>query len=90
MTNKQKLSQFIIDNDLTFVEGERNANSTVISGYALHIGAELSEIKEAIEESCASKAEGCYEELERVFKYAKANSYGKYWATEDAKAEYTF
>lgn len=87
---KEKLEKFIKDNNLKFEVGTRNSDSTVISGYALHLGVRDTEpIIEAIESTLKSTAD--YEgELDRVFNYALRAGYGKFWKTKDAKKLYIF
>jgi hypothetical protein len=84
-----KIQKFIDDNRLGFSsEGSGlNSNCTVISGYALHIGLEL--FDDLYNEMPIMTNDG-YEELQRVFEYAKDNNYEKYWTTPDAKGRWIF
>lgn len=91
--NKQgKLEQFILDNNLQF-DGEGsdlNSDCCIISGYALHIGADENDIEQAID-NVREDAVGNYEEeLERVFDFAKASNYGSWWKRTEAKEKYKF
>jgi hypothetical protein len=94
MTNKEKLDKiekFIDENNLSFEEGRRNSDSTILSGFALYVGLKtLPTLKLAVENRCDDREWGWEEELERVFEYAKDNNYELYWASEDAKDRYTF
>ncbi len=88
---QEKLEQFIKDNGLTFKKGNRNADSVVLSGYALHLGvSDVSEVKKAIDIALAGKDPDYSEELSRVFDYAVNNNYGKWWETSSAKSSYKF
>lgn len=78
------LKKFIKDNNLLFVEGVRNKNITILSGFACHIEALLEEIKKAID------IPELDEEIERVYEYAFYNNYGEWWEREEAKKEYKF
>ena len=85
---QEKLKQFIKDNNLSFKEGKRNTSSTILSGYALHIGASVENCKESVntEEFTTAVAH----ELERVYNYAKSNNYNKFWEQPEAKTMYKF
>lgn len=87
---KEKLKQFIKENDLNFngSGSSLNGNCVVISGYALFIGAEYDEMLESIDEMFPEA--DYYDEILRVYTYAVDNNYGKYWSTEDAKKRYKF
>jgi hypothetical protein len=90
MENVEILKRFIVDNNLQFTEGRRNSDSTIISGFALHIGeTEITNIEQAIEEAIVEPDE-YYDELEKVFEYAKNNNYHQYWTSKDAKKQYKF
>lgn len=85
----EKLKTFIKDNNLSFEEGERNTNATILCGYALFIGVDDIEV---IESAIHKKwyTEEMERELQRVFKYAKHNNYGKWWEKPEAKKMYSF
>ncbi len=90
---QEKLEQFIKDNGLQFVEGRRNSDAVVISGYALHLGvSDLSDIENAIDSVFPEVSNSdCYEdELKRVFEYAESNNYGAWWSKSEAKKTYKF
>lgn len=78
------LKKFIKDNNLLFVEGVRNKNITILSGFACHIKALPEEMKKVINNPELD------EEIVRVYDYAFYNSYEKWWEGEDAKKEYKF
>lgn len=94
---EQKILDFIVLNDLTFQEGERNSNSTILSGYALYIGiTDVNTLIKIIDKYKKSTPEDLEyfdnyeEELTRVFNYAKNHDYGKFWNSEDAKTSFKF
>jgi hypothetical protein len=90
MENIEKLKRFIVDNDLQFTEGRRNSDCTIISGFALHLGeTDITHIDVAIEATLVEPAD-YYDELERVFDFAKFKNYGAWWSSEDAKKQYIF
>lgn len=84
MTKIEKLEKFIKNNKLEFVEGRRNNDITILSGFACYIDATEEELKKAI------KIPSLDEEIERVFDYAKENDYGEWWTEDAAKIEYKF
>lgn len=94
MTNaekQEKIEVFIDENNLTFEEGQRNTDSTVLSGYALHIGLRtLPTLVAAVENQCDDADYGWEDELERVFDYAKDNAYGDWWNSKEARDRYIF
>lgn len=88
---KGKLIEFMVDNKLNFNGSGSGLNSscTIISGYALHIGANVGEIKEAITETFP-KANNYQKELERVFDFANRSNYQDFWKKDEAKEMYKF
>lgn len=88
MTKLKQLEKFIKENELTFEEGSRNSNATIICGFATFIEAELSDVLLSIPEK--NRTEDLNIELERVFNYAFTNGYGKFWLKEQAKEQYIF
>lgn len=89
MTQKEKLRQFIEDNNLTFEHGRRNADSVILSGYALHLKyTNASSIRRDVKDMV--QGINTYRDFDTTFKYAKRNKYGNYWETEDAKKKYKF
>ncbi len=93
MTKKQKIEieKFIKENNLTFEYGSRNTDSVVLSGYSLYLGVnDVDKVIEVIDKVLPDADEDYSPELERVFEYAGANNYGKWWNSEEAKKEYKF
>lgn len=84
------LEKFITANNLSFVEGVRNTDSVIISGYAQFIEVESNTDIELAIDNAAPEAKGYQSELERIFKFAKINSYKEYWRTDEAKKKYIF
>ena len=93
---KEKIKNFIEKNfkDVEFnssTRSELNGVITVLSGYALFIGASKNDIEEAV--FSIEDSDLTYEfenELDRVFEFAKTYQYGKWWNSEEAKKEYKF
>lgn len=92
MTNIEKLEKFIIDNNLTFVEGNSNTNAVVICGYGCYLEATVNEINTAILQSDVNIADITWleGEIERVFEFADDNAYADYWLTDKASDEWKF
>jgi len=86
MTNTDTLREFIKNNNLTFEEGERNANAVVLCGYALYLGATLEECKDSIHGKFFTS--DLAQELERVWKSANNNNYGAWWKKEKNRKMY--
>lgn len=85
---KEKLKKFIKDNNLTFKEGTRNHDSTILSGYALHLGTQsMTDVMQCIEEVCPDSV-NYREEFIPVFTFAKQKGYGSWWAHEDNRKAY--
>lgn len=90
---KQKLVEFIENNSLNFNTSGSGLNSAcvIISGYALYLRIESTEvIKEAIGEVFPKSIGNFEKELDRVFEYAQNNNYGSYWKTTEAGLIYKF
>lgn len=91
MTNEEKIKEFIKANKLAFTIGRRNSDSTILAGYALHLGYDSSdryELLKIIKSVCkGTKPE---EEFNRVLYYAEENNYDRYWSTKAAKTKYIF
>lgn len=90
MTN---LKTFIKNNNLSFEKGERNSNSVVLSGFALHNGNTLEDCKNAIPFEYVNtdkKKEKVFKELERVYQFASSRNYGNWWSKDEAKKMYKF
>ena len=86
-----RLTRFISDNTLSFGgEGsDLNSNCVILSGFALHCGVDdWFDLVEAIPGVIPNPT--AMSELERVYKYAKSNNYGKYWESDEAELMYTF
>lgn len=88
----EKLIKFIKENNLTFNEGERNTNITILVGFSLAIEAEMGEILQAIKKSDTEYQNIFFieEEIKRVYDYAEDNNYDDFWLTEEAHDQYTF
>lgn len=88
---QRKLEQFIKDNSLEFTEGRRNSDAVVICGYALYLGvSDVDTIKDAMNIVFPPSiwADNLGIELDRVFNFAKANNYGKWWEKEENRKTY--
>lgn len=90
MKEKEKIEKFIKDNGLSFVEGCRNTDSVVLSGYCLYLGiTDITVILNIINNICKTITH-FEDEFERVFKYAENHNYGNWWKTKEAKKAYKF
>ena len=89
IAQKNKLEEFIKNNNITFEKGRRNTDSVALSGYALSLGMNtVGDLEKLIDVLCP-KADWEYSrELERVFKYASDNNYGNWWDSQEAKNSY--
>ncbi len=94
---EKKILDFIELNELTFIKGQRNSDSTILSGYALFVGIKsIEELIQIVEKYKKEKAKDLshfddYEsELTKVFNYAKRHNYEKFWESEDAKTSFKF
>lgn len=86
---KEQIKEFIENNKLSFYEGERNQNLTVICGYGLHIGIkDFMDVYEGIPERYLSTE--LYDECQRVFRYAQENNYQNWWKSTTAKNTWKF
>ena len=77
---REKIIEFFTANNLSLIGSGSGLNSVccTICGFALAVGVKTySELKEIIKECNSSN--NWEEELEKVFKFAKANNYGKMW-----------
>ena len=92
MTKIDKLKRFLIENNISFDFGERNSSSTIVAGFALHIGfyeSDLEEITTTIQDNCSCDP-GWKDEFERVFTFADKNNYGAWWDSRAAERTYKF
>jgi hypothetical protein len=90
MTSEQELliTSFIENNNLTFEQGLRNTQSTIIIGYALYIG-----IKDCYTLYHHIKSEFDFdfmEEFEKIFFYARRSHYEKYWDLPSTHDKYVY
>lgn len=88
---KDVIKNFIELNKITFKEGERNSNITVLCGFALYAGAEVEDIIASFDKKTlnSSMGEGTMEdEIRRVYEYADLNSYGDWWKEDENRESY--
>ena len=89
--NEQKIRDFIRNNNLKFTVGRRNSDSTILAGYALHLGYDNSDentLLTIIRSEC--KGVKPEEEFGKVLDFAYENHYEKFWTTSRAKKQYKF
>ena len=87
-TNQELLEYFIIENELYFKGSMGNADSAILCGYALYIGADLESINEVLKELYTDLNFFDYEEIERIFNYCKNTNYDKWWHKESNREQY--
>lgn len=101
MTKQQKedkLLQFITDNNLEFNQDIKansglNGACTILSGYALHLGADVDTTINAAKRSFIKIPSTFYtleRELKSVYSYSKSSRYGDFWKNPKAKKMYKF
>jgi hypothetical protein len=89
MKNQELIDTFITNNTLNFADGSRNTTVTILIGYALYLDMKRKELLETLDTQI--KADSFIEqEVNRLWKYCKNKSYGKYWETTEAKNKYKF
>lgn len=86
MTKVEQLQKFIIDNGLQFTEGRRNNDCVILCGYAQYLKVPYEDLKKVIPKNVQTSELG--EELARVWVYAEANHYGKWWENEANRKVY--
>lgn len=88
----EKIKKFITDNGLTFEEGRRNSDLTVICGYGLYLGVftegNVLEILHEVLEPLYRKDKDLEDECTRVFLFAKSNNYQAWWSEESNRAKF--
>lgn len=88
INNKDVIMEFITKNNLEFVDGNRNAPSVILCGYALYLGIEdVDDLLDAIEDISDALTR---EEIRFVFSYAKRHNYEKFWEKKEAHSMYFF
>jgi hypothetical protein len=90
---KEKLIKFIEDNKLNLDEDVSAANSvcTVICGFSLFVGyTDYKDLMGDIENSGINYSTGFFNEVQRVFNYAKNRNYEKAWETQKYKDQYIY
>jgi len=88
-----QLQKFVEDNGLDFKDSGSGLNSVciILAGYADHIGAFLTEVKDVFSDiSKYPNQVELHKEIENTYKTASRLNYGKWWTSEDAKKMYTF
>lgn len=91
MENEQKIRDFIKNNKLAFTVGRRNSDSTILAGYALHLGYDSTD-EDALLKIIRGVCKGTRpeEEFSKVLAFAYENHYEKFWTTSRAKKQYKF
>ncbi len=87
----EKIENFIQDNNLSFKEGERNNNYTILIGYMLYLGITNEDEAFKIVSNIIPEAEEYEDEfLHRIFPYARNNHYENFWEKSSTKDIYTY
>lgn len=81
-----QLKNFIEDNNIELIEGQRNYYITVLCGYAQYI----EESKEKLMEIYKDHDNEILEEIERVWNYTFNNNYREWWERAEAKEIWKF
>jgi hypothetical protein len=90
---KEKLIKFIEDNKLNLDEDASAANSvcTVICGFSLFVGyTDYKDLMGDIEDSGIDYSTGFFNEVQKVFDYAKRAAYGTAWESQNYKNQYIY
>jgi hypothetical protein len=82
------LEDFIDHNNLEFTKGRRNSDIVMLCGYALHKKVKKEKVEHAIS-VYAELDDELLAEFERVYDYAEANNYGKWWTNPGNKKAVT-
>jgi len=93
LTTKEKLIDFIKNNNLSFTDSgsELNSECAIISGFALSLGVDhYDEIEMAVLTMNIDSNTNFEDELRKVFSYSKKNNYGKNWSSDAYKKMYKF
>lgn len=86
---KNKIRQFIDENNLSFEEGERNSSVTILCGYSLHINTSKEKLINELDKEI--KLDNTIaEEIERIWTFCKKNKYGEFWKTPEAQHQYKY
>ncbi len=88
---KNKIIDFMQNNQLNFLPGSRNNDSVVLAGYCLHINRDI-DVNAIINiiDITAHPTIDISTEFKRVFHYAKCNNYERFWETAECQAKYTY
>ena len=99
---EETVKKFIEDNKLTFEVGSRNSEATILCGFINYLN-EVENDSEDMEYfsihnlldllnkiSNIEVTTELEEEIEKVFKYAENNDYGKWWTKRKAHSQYIF
>lgn len=82
---KNKIREFITNNNISFSEGERNSSITTIIGFSQYLNMSMQELKEALITEIEADV-FIAKEIERLWKYCETKKYKKFWTTENAKS----
>ncbi len=83
------MKNFIIENKLSFEEGQRNTSIVTLIGFSQHLGLTIEQLKEELKEQIEVDI-FVAQEVERLFTYCKDRNYKQFWKTPDAKIQYVF
>jgi len=92
---KDKLIQFIKDNEIEFREGNRNTPATILAGFSKHLGfKDWADVSEFLYESEELELDPISEnEMDRVLKYVYEGTekdYALFWKTEQARNQFVY
>lgn len=83
------MRKFIIDNDISFKEGNRNLSVTILIGYAQFLGLSKSNLIEELHDEISNDP-FISKEIERLWDYLKAKNYKSFWLKSEAHDQYIF
>lgn len=81
-----QLKNFIEDNNIELIEGQRNYFITVLCGFTQYIN----ESKEKLIEVCNTSDSDIILEIDRVWNYTFNNNYREWWESAEAKEIWKF
>jgi len=84
-----KIQKFINDNDISFIEGNRNTTVVILIGYAQHLNISKNILKIELSKEIISDS-FIAEEIDRLWDYCKSNNYKDYWSKTVSKKQYIY
>ncbi|MEK6879987.1 MAG: hypothetical protein AABY22_10285 [Nanoarchaeota archaeon] len=83
------MRNFIIENEISFDEGQRNSSVVTLIGYAQHLGMSRDKLKNELNDEI-TKDIFIGQEIDRLYRYCEDKNYKSFWRSPEAKLQYIY